>query len=332
MGNSNSKLLPLGPMFFSLPLKDSLFLSLVLILVLTSNIKAQKESPMLLLPQAIVAAKPEENLMCLLNVLRQFDFKRTPNDLPALDRLNKYLTPGIDRPIDLNTLLLQFYNLKDIDDKDIGFKFEPRKMISDCNLNLEPALKRCTTAYKSQLKCSQVVYGEGELNKAPFVTPDCPEGYQRFGSSKCLRRCNYAKSIEPDSEAGENPDSAWTMSNYCVKKPTIISDVKKMSGDAKQRVGGNLGDYEMLEETEGEYIYIQNCPQDYKRVGNRSCIAKCPLGWPDMGNKCLKKGEMIFFPFVWTPGDGNMEGGDKGSSSSSKKSSSSGAAKKTATG
>lgn len=307
-------------MLFSLRLKDSLFLSLVMILVLTSNIQSRDESPMLQLPQSIVAAKPERELMCLLNVMRQFDYKRTPTDLPALDRLNKYLTPGLDRPIDLNTLLLQFYNLKDIDDKEMGMKFEPRKMIAECKLNLEPALKRCQTAYKSQLKCSQVEYGPGELNKAPFVTPDCPEGYQRFGSSKCLRKCTYADSIEPDAEAGESPDSPWTQSNYCTKKPTIISDVKKMGGDAKQRVGGNMGDYEMLEETEGEYIYVQNCPQDYKRVGNRSCIAKCPLGWPDMGNKCLKKGEMIFFPFVWTPGDGNMEGGDKssGSSSSSK--------------
>jgi hypothetical protein len=304
-------------MLFSLRIKDSLLLSLVIILVLTSNIQSRDESPMLQLPQSIVAAKPERELMCLLNVMRQFDYKRTATDLPALDRLNKYLTPGLDRPIDLNTLLLQFYNLKDIDDKEMGIKFEPRKMIDECKLNLEPALKRCATAYKSQLKCSQVVYGPGELNKAPFVTPDCPEGYQRFGSSKCLRKCTYADSIEPDAEAGESPDSPWTMSNYCTKKPTIVSDVKKMSGDSKQRVGGNMGDYEMLEETEGEYIYVQNCPQDYKRVGNRSCIAKCPLGWPDMGNKCLKKGEMIFFPFVWTPGDGNMEGGDKGGSSSS---------------
>lgn len=55
------------------------------------------------LPQTVIAQKQEKNLNCLLNVLRQFDYKRTPKDLPALDRLNKYLTPGLDRPIDLNT-------------------------------------------------------------------------------------------------------------------------------------------------------------------------------------------------------------------------------------
>jgi len=87
--------------------------------------------------------------------------------------------------------------------------------------------------------------------------------------------------------------------------------VKKASDNELQRVGSHLGDYEIVEESEGEFVYIENCPKDYKRVGNRECIAQCPLGWPDMGSKCLKKGEMIFFPFVWTPGDGNLPNAPK---------------------
>jgi len=155
--------------------------------------------------------------------LRQFDYKRTANDIPALDKLAKYLMPGLDRTVDVNTLLLQYYNLGDIDDKSIGFKFQPRKMITDCKLNLQPAIERCNNAYKKTLVCEQVKYGANEFNLAPFVTPICPEGYQRYGAAKCLRMCNYTEAIEADLQAGEDMlyERRWTKTNYCLKKKEL---------------------------------------------------------------------------------------------------------------
>jgi len=96
----------------------------------------------------------------------------------------------------------------------------------------------------------------------------------------------------------------WTNTNYCLKKPSFNSIVKK--GQEKQVVGLNLTQYEILEEDQGQYVFVQECAKDYKRVGARTCVAICPLGWPDMGRKCLKQGEMVFFPFVWQPGDGKV--------------------------
>ena len=75
----------------------------------------------------------------------------------------------------------------------------------------------------------------------------------------------------------------------------------------------------MIEETDAEYVYVRNCMEDFKRIGSVTCVAVCPLGWADLGHKCLKRGEMIFFPFVWTPGDGNLAGGDKSGAASPKK-------------
>jgi hypothetical protein len=297
-------------------------LTIFFMLLALAYIKAPSNaSPFIMLPQASSAAKEEENLKCLLNVLRQFDYKRTPNDIPALDKLAKYLTPGLERTVDINTLLLQYYNLGDIDDKDIGFKFEPRKMISECKLNLEPAKKRCTNAYKNQLKCVQVKYGEDALNLAPFVTPECPEGFQRYGGTKCLRKCNYTEAIMADEKGGEDMlyERRWTKTNYCLKQPSYKAEIKRLNGDEKQSIGVGLNDFQMVEESDGEYIYVRNCLEDFKRIGSVTCAAKCPLGWSDMGHKCLKKGEMIFFPFVWTPGDGNLEGDGKSSSTRSDK-------------
>jgi hypothetical protein len=257
------------------------------------------------LPQASNVDHEEENLECLLKTLREFDERRSENPLVEYKSLYNHIQPGVDRNIDINTLLLQFFNLKDIDDKDTGTKFEPRKMVSECKLELEPALERCQSAYGGSLPCEQVVYGDDEFNKAPFVTPKCPFGYQRYGCCKCVRTCNYTESIESDVEAGEDPTNmaGWTKTNYCVKKEAIRSEVKRLAGRDRKEVGLKVNDWEMLEETDGEYVYVKNCPTDFKRMGNSMCIAVCPLGWPDSGTTCYKQGELIFYPFVWQPGD-----------------------------
>ena len=81
------------------------------------------------------------------------------------------------------------------------------------------------------------------------------------------------------------------------------SEVKRLSGRDKREIGLTVNDWEILEETDGEFVYVKNCPRDFKRIGNSMCAAICPLGWPDMGNTCLKQGQLIFYPFVWQPGD-----------------------------
>jgi len=271
------------------------------------------------LPQFINGQAEEPNLQCLFQILREFDYQRTSTPLPKIAHLFNHINPGVDRIIDLNTLLLQYYDLQDIDDKETSIKFTPRQRITECKLSLDAAMARCRSAY-SGMECEQVEYGEGDFNKAPFVSPKCPPGYQRYGCCTCLRKCNYGESIYADKEMHEDPTmkSPWTNTNYCLKKETINSVVKK--GAEKQMVGVDLTQFEILEETPGGYVFVQQCPTDFKRVGARQCFALCPLGWPDMGRKCLKRGELIYFPFVWQPGDGKVEAkvvDESGNSSSS---------------
>lgn len=290
-------------MKFSLPkVGIQLAIFLVGVLLLSSHVKSGTPVE---LPQTQNIEHDEANLTCILGVLREFDERRSESPLAEIKTLYNHIQPGVDRNIDLNTLLLQYYNLKDIDDRDTGYKFQPRKMINECNLNLEPSISRCQYAYGGSLPCEQVEYGSDEYNKAPFAAPKCPFGYQRYGCCKCLRTCNYTESIEADGEAGEDPTnvSGWTKTNYCIKKEAIRSEVKRLSGRDRHEVGLTVNDWEILEETDGDFLYVKNCPVDFKRMGSSMCISICPLGWPDNGNTCYKQGELIFYPFVWQPGD-----------------------------
>jgi len=268
-------------------------------------LSGSKAGTLVELPQADNAENSEDNLECILKVLREFDERRNDTPLPEITHLYDHIQPGVDRNIDINTLLLQYFNLKDISDKETNVTFKPREMINECNLNLIPALARCKAAYGGSLICEQVEYGDDTFPKAPFVTPKCPTGYQRYGCCKCVRMCNYTDSIDADVAALEDPknERPWTKVNYCVKRKALRSEVKRLNGQERQEIGLSVNDYEILEEKEGEYVYVRNCPKDYKRVGNTMCVALCPLGWPDLGNKCLKQGQLVFFPFVWQPGD-----------------------------
>jgi len=293
-------------MALSLLSMRSVFQMLVIMSVLCLMSSQVKAGTLVELPQADNANNGEDNLECLLKVMKDFDERRNDAPLPEIAHLYDHIQPGVDRNIDINTLLLQYFNLKDINDKETNYQFKPRQMINECNLNLLPALARCKTFIG--LTCEQVEYGNDALNKAPFVTPKCPPGYQRYGCCKCVRKCDYTDSIVSDAAVGEdvNNERSWTKVNYCVKRPAIRSEIKKLNGQERQEIGLTIDDYEILEETEGEYVYVRNCPKDYKRVGNTMCVAVCPLGWPDLGNKCLKMGQLVFFPFVWQPGDAKV--------------------------
>ena len=111
-----------------------------------------------------------------------------------------------------------------------------------------------------------------------------------------------------DTAAGEDDknEREWTITNYCLKKASIRSEIKTFESNQVMQVGSLRTEYEILETNDNEFVYVKNCPKDFKRVGNSQCVAQCPLGWPDFGHKCLKKGDMIYFPFVWMPGDGRV--------------------------
>jgi len=174
-------------------------MSLLTFILFSAFVFTADPAPHMMLPQYINEEIEEPNLKCLFGILRQYDYQRTETLLPKIEHLYNHVNPGVDRIIDLNTLLLQFYDLQDIDDKETGIKFTPRKAISECKLELEPAIARCRSAYTG-MDSEQVSYGLGDYNSAPYVAPKCPIGYQRYGCCKCLRKCNYTDSIESDVE------------------------------------------------------------------------------------------------------------------------------------
>jgi hypothetical protein len=127
----------------------------------------------------------EEGLTCLLNALNDISLTYSVSS----ETLNGLLNEGIDQSIDVNTLLLQYYHLKD----------DARGKIDKCRLNLEPARSRCSSVYHmidQQLKCRQVALNS---QQAPFVTLECPNGYQRNGCCRCSRICDSDGLIMDDN-------------------------------------------------------------------------------------------------------------------------------------
>jgi len=248
----------------------------------------------------------ETGLKCLLDILHKIESDHSDgtfkgdlkNDGTHTDtvKLNNLFRVGVDQGIDLTTLLLQYYNIENraITIADGGNKFEIniRKAVSDCNLDLTKSLERCRFAYKKLkgAECERVRWGGmTDLDLAPFVTLKCPPGYKRYGCCKCLRECKH-KGLIP-----EDPKLLWTGFEYCMKKSQIYSDAIV---DVKQ-----ITDMNLWEIYKGKYV--RKCSEGYRRVGDYKCLAVCPLGWPDMGDRCLKRGALMVFPFVWQVGDGS---------------------------
>lgn len=80
--------------------------------------------------------------------------------------------------------------------------------------------------------------------------------------------------------------------NYCMKKPTYFSAIEKFISNA------DIDKYKPYEDR-----YVEKCIRGFSRVGARLCVPKCPLGWPDHGDRCIKAGEVVLMPFAWAPGD-----------------------------
>jgi len=179
-----------------------------------------------------------------------------------------------------------------ITDGDKNFKINLRKAITDCRLNLDKALKRCEYAY-SKLKgavCERVRWGgDDEWDLAPFVTLKCPSGYKRYGCCKCMRDCNKHKGLKHEDKL-----TKWTGFDYCMKDEQTYSNTTKDTTKIKDTKNWEI--YKL--------DYVEKCKDGYERFGDYKCYVRCPLGWPDLGDRCMKKGALMVFPFVWQVGDG----------------------------
>lgn len=120
----------------------------------------------------------EKGLKCLLDILDKIENDKSDgkfkgdlkNDGKRTDtiKLNQLFKVGVDQGIDITTLLLQYFNLESKDikvaDGEKNFTINLRKAITNCNLNMDKALKRCEYAY-SKLKgaeCERVRWGGNE--------------------------------------------------------------------------------------------------------------------------------------------------------------------------
>lgn len=192
------------------------------------------------------------------------------------DDWSNNLTEGVQQGIDLNTILLQYQYLN----------AEERNAIRGCELDLTRAKDRCKAVYGD---CGKVSYNEAnfsmepstEMEVLPYVTRRCPKNYKRYGCCSCMRACEAYPTLFDLSD----PD----IHQYCQKKPAIVSKMSnKMEHD----------NYQPVHDT-----YVENCEVGWLRVGTRLCVPKCPLGWHDHGDRCVKKERINLIAFSWQPGD-----------------------------
>jgi hypothetical protein len=186
------------------------------------------------------------------------------------------LSEGVQQGIDVNTLLLQYQYLN----------LPERQSIKDCNLTLGRATERCKSVYRD---CSGVGYNDANFSKdamtegesLPFVTRTCPKEYRRYGCCSCMRSCE----AYPEIFNLEEPD----LHQFCYKKAAIVSKLSDTKpGDEWEPVGDR---------------WVERCLNGWTRVGHRLCVPKCPLGWHDHGDRCLKKEKINLIAFSWQPGD-----------------------------
>jgi len=225
----------------------------------------------------------ERGLSCLIDVLEKVNhmgFSKVSDDLEGKIR------EGVTQSIDITTMLLQFSHLSLQDQEDI----------IKCHLTMTMALRRCESVY-SQNHCEMVTWADvvsqdaevGTHNATiPYVTRRCPDGFKRQGCCKCLKRCN------PKTSAPETVGDL-DRHNYCMKPQSYESDILRdvLQYDAKR--WQPFGD-----------AFIEKCSAGFTRVGAKLCVGTCPLGWPDLGDRCMKTGDMILMPFVWMVGDDAM--------------------------
>jgi hypothetical protein len=222
----------------------------------------------------------ERGLSCLIDVLEKVNHMGFTK---ATDDLEGKIREGVTQSIDITTMLLQFSHLSPQDQEEIV----------NCHLTMKMALKRCESVY-SQNNCEMVTWadivsqdvGVSKNNATiPYVTRRCPEGMKRQGCCKCFKLCNPR--VSSPETVGEKDRH-----NYCLKPQSYESEILRdvLQYDAKRYQP--FGD-----------AFIEKCRPGFTRVGAKLCVGTCPLGWPDLGDRCMKTGDMILMPFVWMVGD-----------------------------
>ena len=263
--------------FFILPL----LLEAILLSVLLSNTTCMTTA--FTLSTFLHGKVKERGLSCLIDVLEKVNHMGFSK---ATDDLEGKIREGVTQSIDITTMLLQFSHLSVQDQEDI----------IKCNLTMKMALKRCESVYSSH-NCEVVTWadvvtqevGVSQNNAViPYVTRRCPEGMKRQGCCKCFKLCN-PKTSSPETVGDKDKH------NYCLKPQSYESEMLKdvLEYDAKRYQP--FGD-----------AFIEKCFPGFTRVGAKLCVGTCPLGWPDLGDRCMKTGDMILMPFVWMVGDDAM--------------------------
>lgn len=175
---------------------------------------------------------------------------------------------------------------------------------------MKMALKRCESGYSAN-NCEEIKWKDvlqldfkaksqkiksSEDAYIPYVSRKCPMGYKRQGCCKCFKKCQKQNSSE---ETLGDKD----IHNYCLKEKSYESHMVKDYVSLTK-----MNDYKRYEPF-GD-AFIEKCKQGFTRVGAKLCVANCPLGWPDLGDRCMKTGDIVLMPFVWMVGDDAM--GDDG--------------------
>jgi len=245
---------------------------LTLLVLSVASFTLAGEAPVL--DTYLIGKASDKKFTCLLNTLDKINGDSTV-EREKVD-WSTTLTEGVQQGIDMYTLLLQYqyFNKEDRDD------------IKACGMTLDRANERCKAVYG---ECSKVTYNEATFTQdpqtaaevLPFVTRTCPENYLRYGCCSCMAAC----ATFPELFTQDQPD----IHGYCTKKAAIVSHISdKREEDDMEPVGDK---------------YVSRCTHGWARVGSRLCVPKCPLGWSDHGDRCIKNGKINLMPFSWQPGD-----------------------------
>jgi hypothetical protein len=222
----------------------------------------------------LIGKASDKKFNCLLSVLDKIN--GDSKIIKDREDWSATINEGVQQGIDINTLLLQYQY----------FNLDDRNDIKSCGLSLSRATERCKSVYG---ECDSVTYNEAsftgdaqtEGEKLPFVTRRCPENYIRYGCCSCMQAC----SVFPELFTNDQPD----IHGYCVKKAATVSHISnKRENDDDEPAGDK---------------YVTRCDHGWARVGSRLCVPKCPLGWADHGDRCLKTAKINLMPFSWQPGD-----------------------------
>lgn len=143
--------------------------------------------------------------------------------------------------------------------------------IKKCNLGLSSAIKRCEKIHGTA-NCQAVT--------PTYVGPKCPEGQVREGCCACVKQC----------PTGYTADKL-----FCKKPKTYFTNPRPT------QKGCFLANAKKCEQV-GE-VFAAPCKTGFKRVGTALCVAQCPEGTTEFGDRCLRTVTKMGSIFAWSAGE-----------------------------